>query len=77
MWVQGRLTRKQATTRPGNIWPEEWSNMSENSQRRAKNKWAEEKNQIGCSESKDNFYLVANDDPGYEDITNNAERNGK
>ena len=51
--------------------------MSENSQRRAKNKWAEEKTQTGCSESKDNFYFVANDDPGYEDITNNAERNGK
>ena len=32
---------------------------------------------IGCSESKDNSYSVANDDPGYEDITNNAERNGK
>ena len=77
MWVQGRLTGTQATTRPGNIWPEEWSNMSDNYQRRATKKWAEEKNQIGCSESKDNFYFVANDDPGYEDITNNAERNGK
>ena len=25
MWVQDRLTRKQVTTRPGNIWPEERS----------------------------------------------------
>ena len=54
MWVQGRLSWKLATTRPGNIWPEEWSNMSDNYQRRATKKWAEEKTQIGCSESKDN-----------------------
>ena len=51
--------------------------MSDNYQRRATKKWAEEKTQIGCSESKHNFYFVANDDPGYEDIINNAERNGK
>ena len=25
MWAQGRLTKKQVTTRPGHIWPEEWS----------------------------------------------------
>ena len=29
MQVQGRLTKKPVRTRPGNIWPEEWANMSE------------------------------------------------
>ena len=42
MWVQGRLTRKQVTTGPGNFWPEDWSNMSKGSQRGAMKKWAEE-----------------------------------
>ena len=51
--------------------------MSDNYQCRATKKWAEEKTKNGCSQSKDNFYFVANDDPGYEDILNNAERNGK
>ena len=28
MWVQGRRTNEQVSTRPGNLWPEEWSNMA-------------------------------------------------
>ena len=34
-WLQGRLTKKQVTTRPGNIWLEKWSNMSKSHQRKA------------------------------------------
>ena len=40
-WFQGRLTKKQVTTRPGHIWLEEWSSMSKNPQRKASNKLAE------------------------------------
>ena len=42
MWVQARLTKKEVTTRPGNILLEEWLSMLKNSQRKAVNKWAEE-----------------------------------
>ena len=41
--VQGRLTKKQATTRPRRVWPEEWSNMSKGSHREATKEWAEAK----------------------------------
>ena len=54
MWVQGRLTKTQVTTRPENIWPKGWSSMSKNSRRKAINKWAEEK-QIGRSGSNEAF----------------------
>ena len=38
------------TTRRGHIWPEEWSSVSKSSQRKAVNKWAEEKPKSGGSE---------------------------
>ena len=38
MWVQGRLTKKQVTTRPGCTWLEEWSRMSKSSQRKTTKK---------------------------------------
>ena len=34
VWVQGRLTKKQVTARPGHSWPEERSKMSKHSQRK-------------------------------------------
>ena len=46
-WVQGRLTKKQVTTRLGHIWLEEWSSMSKNPQRKASNWLNEKKNKIG------------------------------
>ena len=51
MCVQGRLKKRQVTTRPANIWHEEWPNMSKGSQRKAINKWAEEKQKIGRCET--------------------------
>ena len=41
MWVRGRLTKKQVTARPGNIWREERSSMPKGSERKALNKWAD------------------------------------
>ena len=43
MWVQGRLTKKHAPTRPGHIWPEDRSRIPNNSQRADIEKGAEEK----------------------------------
>ena len=43
MWGQWRLTKKQVTTRPRNIWPEEETNMSKCLQRKAINEWADKK----------------------------------
>ena len=34
--IGGRLTRKQATTRAGNIWPEVWTSMSHKEKKLAK-----------------------------------------
>ena len=59
MWVRGRLTKEQVTTRPGNIWPEQWSNMSKGSQRYATNKWAKEKPNWTLRENSEAFTSAA------------------
>ena len=38
-----RLTRKQTTSRPDNLWPEVWMHVSDASKRKEKQKWAVEK----------------------------------
>ena len=43
VYVDGRITRKQATQRPENIWPEEWSSMSSKQRRLAKERWEKKK----------------------------------
>ena len=42
-WSSERLTRKQTTSRPDNIWLDMWSRMSDAAKRKAKQKWAIEK----------------------------------
>ena len=73
MWVQGRLTKKQVTARPGHMWPEEWSNMSKRSQRKAINKWAEEKPNLDEAREQRHTCSIP-DDPDFDEIMNSARR---
>ena len=38
-WVEGRVTRRQASKRPDDIWPEIWSSMSRKQKERAVETW--------------------------------------
>ena len=42
-WSGERLTRKQNTSRLGDIWPDMWTKMSDAAKKKAKQKWAIEK----------------------------------
>ena len=39
-WSGRRLTRKQTTSRPDNVWPDVWKQMSDAAKSKAKQKWA-------------------------------------
>ena len=41
--VRRRLTRKQTTSRPYNLWPDMWKHMSDAAKSKPKQKWAVEK----------------------------------
>ena len=73
MWVQGRMTKKQVSTRPGNIRPEEWSNTSRGSQRETVHTRAEE-TKLDAAREQRCIYFIADDDLDYEEIVNNARR---
>ena len=40
IWSLRRLTRKQTTSRPDNVWPDLWKHSSDASKRKEKQKWA-------------------------------------
>ena len=42
-WSGGRLTRKQLTSRPDDLWPELWKSMGKNAKKKEKEKWSNEK----------------------------------
>ena len=56
----------------GHIWPEEWSNMSKGPQRKAKNKWAEQKPKIGRCEGTPRHLLECRE---MNKIINSARKN--
>jgi len=41
-WVEGRLTKIQATTRPDSVWPEIWSRMSKKNKQKEIDAWSKE-----------------------------------
>ena len=42
VWSQRRLTKIQATSRPGNAWPESWSGMSKTARKEKQERAIEE-----------------------------------
>ena len=45
-WSGRRLTRKQKTSRPDDVWPDMWKHMSDASKRKEKQKWTTEKPEL-------------------------------
>ena len=74
MCVQGRLKKRQVTTRPANIWHEEWPNMSKGSQCKEINKWAEEKQKLDAARQQRGIHSIPNHDSDNEGIVNSATR---
>ena len=45
-WSEERLTMKQTTSRPDNVWPDMWKRMSDAAKRKAKQKWIIQKPKV-------------------------------
>ena len=59
MWSGGRLTKRQATSRPDHLWPELWRKLTRNAELREKQKWAiEEPNSIMLEDSEESISLT-------------------
>ena len=62
-WSGWRLTRKQTTSRPDNVWPDMWKRMSDAAKSKAKQKWAIEKPKLdNARQSRGIFFIEPNDE---------------
>ena len=73
--VQGeRLTKKQTTSRPDNVWPEMWKHMSDAAKRKEKQKWAIEKPKLDNAWGLRGIYFIDLEDEVFNDIMKKARR---
>ena len=73
-WYGGRLTKKQATSRPDHLWPEIWKNMSDAAQRREKQKWVIEKPRLDSARRLRKIYFIDPKDEEFKETLKNARR---
>ena len=57
-WSGERITRKQTTSRPDNVWPDMWNHMSDASKFKEKHKWAIEKPKLDNSRRLRDIFLL-------------------
>ena len=58
-----RLTRKQTTFRPDDMWPDMWTRMSDAAKKKAKQRWAIEKPKLdNARQLRGIFFIEPNDE---------------
>ena len=73
-WVDGRETKIQKTTRPGNIRPEVWPNMSKADKQKAIANWETEGKAREEARSKRGLHHVPDEDKDYTKILADAQQ---
>ena len=62
-WPRWRLTRKQVTSRPDNVWPDMWKHMSDAAKMKGKQRWAVEKPKLdNVRQLRRIFFIEPNDE---------------
>ena len=69
-----RVTRKQTTSRPDNVWPDMWEHMSDASKKKAKQKWAIEKPKLDNARQLRGIFFIELDDEELKHALKNARR---
>ena len=72
-WSGKRLTRKQTTSHPDNVWPGTWTHMSDAAQKKAKQRWAVEKPTLDNARQLRGIFFVEPNDEEFK-ITIKAAR---
>ena len=75
MWSRGRLTKRQATSRPDHFWPELWRRFARKATLREKHKWAIEKPKLDNARRLRGIYFIDPEDKEFKETSRNARRN--
>ena len=74
MWSGGKLTKRQATSRPYHSWPELWRGKARNAKLREKYKWAIEKPKLDNARRLRGIYFIDPEDMEFKEIIETARR---
>ena len=74
MWCGGRLTRKQLTSRPDQLWPEIWKTMGRNAKLKEKQKWSKEKLHLENARKLRGIYFIDPKDKEFKETIENARK---
>ena len=73
-WSGVRLTRKQTTLRPDNVWPDIWKHMSDAAKKKAKQRRPIEKPKLDNARQLRGIFFIEPDDAEFKYIMKNARR---
>ena len=73
-WSGERLTRKQTTSRPDNVWPDMWKPVSDASKHKEKQKWAIEEPKLDNARQSRGIFFIEPDDEEFKRTMKNARR---
>ena len=73
-WSGERVTRKQTTSRPDNVWPDMWNHMSDAAKRKAKQRWAIEKPKLDNARQLRGIFFIEPDGEEFKHTMKNARR---
>ena len=69
-----RLTRKQTTSRPDDVWPDMWKIMSDAAKKKAKQRWAIEKPKLDNARQLRGIFFIEPNDEEFELTVKAARR---
>ena len=69
-----RLTRKQLTSRPDNLWPELWKSMGKHAKLKEKQKWSNEQLHIENARKLRGIYFIDPEDQEFKETIKNARK---
>ena len=72
MWSGGRLTKRQATSRPDHLWPELWTKLGRNAKLREMQKWSIEKPKFDNARRLRGIYFIDPEDKEFKETIRNA-----
>ena len=75
MWFEGRLTRKQLTSRPDHLWPELWTKLGRKAKLREKQIWSIEKPKLDNARRLRGIYFIDPEDKEFKETIKNARKN--
>ena len=72
-WSGGRLTKRQATSRPDHLWPELWEKRGRDAKLGEKQKWSIEKPKLDAGRSR-GIYFIDPEDKEFKETIKNARK---